>query len=83
MMAYSMIKKLGNSCKDLNETNICKDLNETNMTMSNFTGRSTSALGVLIDELTVGSKTFNVMFFIVDGKLGYTILLDREWIHAN
>ena len=69
-----MIKKLGKSSKDLKETN---------MTMSNFTRESTPILGFLIVELTVGSKTTNNVFFVVDTKLGYTILLGRKCIHAN
>ena len=53
------------------------------MTMSNFTRGGTLALGFLIVELTVGTRTTNTVFFVVDAKLGYTILLGREWIHAN
>ena len=74
VMPYSTIKKLGKSRKDLKETN---------MIMSNFTGGSTLALDFLIVELTVEAKTTNTMFFVVDAKPGYTILLGREWIHAN
>ena len=74
VMPYSMVKKLGKSHKDLKETNI---------TMPNFIGESTLALGFFIAELTVGSKTTNTVFFVVDAKLRYNILLGREWIHAN
>ena len=74
IMPYSTVKRLGKSRKDLKETN---------MTMSNFTRGSTLALGFLSIELIVGSRTTNTMFFMVDGKLGYTVLLDKEWIHAN
>ena len=41
------------------------------------------ALGFLIDELTTRSRTTNTVFFMVDAKLRYTVLLGREWIHAN
>ena len=74
MMPYNKVKKLGKSLKDLKETNI---------TMSNFTGGSTPALDFLITELTVEPKITNTIFFMVDAKSGYTILLGREWIHAN
>ena len=74
VMPYNTVTKLRKSCKDLKETN---------MTMSNFTRGSTSILGFLIVELTVGSKTTNTMFFVVDAKPRYTILLGREWIYAN
>jgi hypothetical protein len=34
-------------------------------------------------DLTVGSKTVPTSFFIVNSKSTYTVLLEREWIHAN
>jgi hypothetical protein len=39
--------------------------------------------GVLSVDLTVGSKTFPTSFFIVNRKSTYTVLLGRDWIHAN
>ena len=69
MMPYNMVKKLRKSCKDLKVTN---------MTMSNFTGGSTLALGFLIVKLTMGSRITNTVFFVVDAKPGYTILLSRK-----
>ena len=74
VIPYNMVKKLNKSDKDLNETN---------MTMSNFTGGSTLTLGFLIAKLIVGPRTTNNVFFVVDVKLGYTILPGKEWIHAN
>ena len=74
IMPYSTVEKFRKSHRDLKKTK---------MTISNFTGESTLALGFLIAELTVGSRTNNTLFFVVDGRLGYTILLGREWIHAN
>ena len=74
VMPYSTIEKLRNSHKDLKETN---------MTMSNFTGGSTPALGFLIAKLTVGSRATNTLFFVTDARPGYTVLLGIEWIHAN
>jgi hypothetical protein len=38
---------------------------------------------VLNVDLTVGSKTVPTSFFIVSSKSTYTILLRRDWIHAN
>ena len=73
-MPFSTVTRLGKGCKDLKETN---------MTMSNFTGESTLALGYLIVKLIVGFKTTNTVFVVVDTKSRYTILLGREWIHAN
>ena len=74
IMPYSTVEKFGKSHKDLKKIN---------MTLSSFTRESTLALGFLIAELTVGSRTNNTLFFVVDSRLGYTILLRREWIHAN
>ena len=34
-------------------------------------------------ELTVGRKTVPTSFLIVNSKSRYTMLLGREWIHAN
>jgi hypothetical protein len=34
-------------------------------------------------DLTVGSKTVPTSFFIVNSKSTYSVLLGREWIHAN
>ena len=34
-------------------------------------------------ELTIGSKTLLTTFFIIDGKWSYSLLLGRDWIHAN
>ena len=66
MMPYSTVRKLGRTHKDLKETN---------MTMSNFTGGSTPVLGFSIAKLRVGLRTTNTVFFIVDLKLGYAVLL--------
>jgi hypothetical protein len=34
-------------------------------------------------DLTMGSKTVPTSFFIVNNKSTYTVLLGRDWIHAN
>jgi hypothetical protein len=34
-------------------------------------------------NLTVGSNTILTSFFIVSSKSTYTVLLRRDWIHAN
>ena len=74
VMLYNIVKKLGDSHKDLKETN---------MTMSNFIGGSTLTLGFLIAKLIMGSRTTNTVFFVVHTKPSYIVLLGREWIHAN
>jgi hypothetical protein len=34
-------------------------------------------------DLTVGSKTVPTSFFIISSKSTHTVLLRRDWIHAN
>jgi hypothetical protein len=56
---------------------------ETNVTLSDFNRQASEAQGVLNVDLTVGSKTILISFFIVSSKSTYTVLLGRDWIHAN
>ena len=39
--------------------------------------------GAINVELTIGSKTLLTTFFVIDGKGSYSLLLGRDWIHAN
>jgi hypothetical protein len=50
---------------------------------SDFNGQTSEAQGVLNVDLTVGSKTVPTSYFIVNSKTTYTVLLGRDWIHAN
>jgi hypothetical protein len=34
-------------------------------------------------DFTVGGKTVPTSFFVINSKGSYTILLGRDWIHAN
>jgi hypothetical protein len=74
IVSYSVLHRLGCSAKDLIKTNI---------TLSDFNGQASEAQGVLNVDLTVGSKTILTSFFIVSSKSMYTVLLGRDWIHAN
>jgi hypothetical protein len=69
-----MLRPLGSSTGDLIKTNI---------TLSDFNGQTSEAQGILNVDLTMGSKTVPTSFFIVNSKSTYTILLGRDWIHAN
>jgi hypothetical protein len=69
-----VLRQLGRSAQDLIKTNI---------TLSDFNGQASEAQGVLNVDLTVGSKTIPTSFFIVSSKGTYTVLLERDWIHAN
>jgi hypothetical protein len=73
-MLYSVLRRLGHSTGDLIKTNI---------TLSDFNSQTSEAQGILSVDLTVRSKTVPTSFFIVNIKSTYTILLGRDWIHAN
>ena len=53
------------------------------MKMANFTRESIDTLQFCIAELIVETRTSSTVFFIVDAKLGYSLLLVRDWIHSN
>jgi hypothetical protein len=74
IMPYSVLHRLGRSTGDLIKINV---------TLSDFNGQTSEPQGVLSVDLTVGSKTVPTSFFIVNSKSTYTILLGRDWIHAN
>jgi hypothetical protein len=46
-------------------------------------GEASKAKGIISKELTVGSKTMPMAFFVVDVKGKCNILVGRDWIHAN
>ena len=74
LMPYSVLRRLGRSTADLIKTNVM---------LNDFNGQPSEAQGVLNVELTVGRKTVPTSFFIVNSKSTYTVLLGRDWIHAN
>jgi hypothetical protein len=74
IMPYSVLRLLGCSVEDLIKNNVA---------LSDFNGQASEAQGILNVDLTVGSKTIPTSFFIVNNKSTYTILLGRDWIHAN
>jgi hypothetical protein len=41
------------------------------------------ALGVISMELTTGIKSLATTFFIVEVQGNYSVILGRDWIHAN
>src|SRR6185312_11963703 len=48
-----------------------------------FEGVVFPALGALCVDLTIGSNTLPTTFFVINGKGSYSLLLGRDWIHAN
>ena len=74
IMPYVMLCKLGKS-QDY--------LTKTDMMLKDFEGVVSPALGALCVDLTIGSKTLPTTFFVINGKGSYSLLLGRDWIHAN
>jgi len=75
LMPYSLYKKLGG--KD-------EELIKTNMTVSGVGGGDPiSARAVASMELTIGSKTLAITFFVSEVQGNFNLILGRDWIHAN
>jgi hypothetical protein len=75
LMPYSLYRKLGKQDDELVKTN---------MTLSGVgTDSSIKARGVTSVELTIGTKTLAVAFFVADVEGNYSLILGRDWIHAN
>ena len=53
------------------------------MMLKDFEGVVSPALGALCVDLTISSKTLPTTFFVINGKASYSLLLRRDWIHAN
>jgi predicted aspartyl protease len=74
IMPYSVLRRLGRSAEYLIKTNVA---------LSDFNGQASEAQVALNVDLTVGRKTVPTSFFIINSKSTYTVLLGRDWIHAN
>jgi hypothetical protein len=74
ILPMSLFKKLGH---------VKGDLKCTNLSLSGFAGDSTEDKGIICKELTVGSKTMPMAFFVVDMKGCYNVPLGQDWVHAN
>jgi hypothetical protein len=74
LMPYSAFKKLGREDDELMKTNLM---------FSSVGGIPMESRGVVSMELTVGSKSLATAFFIVEVQGKYSVILDRDWIHAN
>jgi hypothetical protein len=74
-MSYSLFKKLGGSDEELIKTN---------MTVSGVGGGEPIRVeGVISMELTIGSKTLSTTFFVAETQGNFSLILGRDWIHAN
>ena len=74
VMPLRMLRVLGRGISDLIEIEVL---------VSAFTGEISKTLGVLPIEITVGSKTSLLAFFVINFIANYNALLGKDWIHAN
>jgi hypothetical protein len=74
LMSYSVFKKLGREDDELVKTNV---------TLNGVGGNPMEARGAVSMELTVGSKSLATAFFVVEVQGNYSVILGRDWIHAN
>jgi hypothetical protein len=73
-MLYTMFRKLGMGLEDLTQTSII---------LNDIAGNPSDTKGCVHVDLMIGSKTFLTTFFVIEGKGAYSLLLGRDWIHAN
>jgi hypothetical protein len=75
LISYSIFKKLRREDDELVKTNL--------MLNSVEGGNPMEACGVISMELTVGSMSLATTFFVVNVQGNYSVILGRDWIHAN
>jgi hypothetical protein len=75
LMSHLLYRKLGKQDNKLVKTNM--------MLSGVGTDSLIKAKGVTFIELTIGTKTLAATFFIADVEGNYSLILGRDWIHAN
>src|ERR1044072_2736704 len=73
LMPSALLKKIGKSISDLRPHN---------MVLSDFEGKTTKSLGVILLSVRVGTVLRPTLFVVVSSKANYNMLLGREWIHG-
>ncbi|KAH7861485.1 hypothetical protein Vadar_026760 [Vaccinium darrowii] len=73
LMPHFMLVKLGKGDQDLLPSSA---------SISDFAGGITTAQGIIIMNLQVGTKTLTTPFFVVNSRSSYNLLLGRDWIHV-
>ncbi|RYR58608.1 hypothetical protein Ahy_A05g024468 [Arachis hypogaea] len=58
------------------------DLVPTNIAITDFSGASTPAKGLVTLEVKVGSSEQNIVYVVVPSKASYNALLGQDWIHG-
>ena len=74
VMSLRMLRALGRNIGHLIEIEV---------SVSAFTREISKTLSVLPIDITVGSKTSLLAFFVINSIANYNALLGRDWIHAN
>jgi hypothetical protein len=74
VMPYTTFRKLGTGPEDLTPTSII---------LNDFAGNLSDTKGCVHVDLMIGSKTLLTTFFVIEGRGDYSLLLGRDWIHAN
>jgi hypothetical protein len=74
LMSYTISKKLGREDNELVKTNLM---------LNGVGGNPMEAQGVISMELTIGSKSLAVAFFIIEVQGNYSLILGSDWIHDN
>jgi hypothetical protein len=74
-MPYPLYRKLGKQDDELVKTNMTLNVVGTDS--------SIKTKGVTSVELTIGAKTFAAAFFVAGVEGNYSVILGRDWIHAN
>jgi hypothetical protein len=74
VMSYTTFRKLGMGPGDLTPTSIV---------LNDFARNPSDTKGCVHVDLMIGSKTLLTTFFVIEGKGAYSLLLGRDWIHAN
>jgi hypothetical protein len=74
ILPLSLFKKIGH---------IEGDPKRTNLSLSDFASEPMEAKRIIYKEVTAGSKIVPMAFFVVDVKGCYSVLIGRDWIHAN
>jgi hypothetical protein len=75
LMLYSLHRKLGKQDNEVIRTNMMPSSVRSNSLIE--------AKGVTSVELTLGTMTLIVAFFVNEVEGNYSIILGRDWIHAN
>jgi hypothetical protein len=59
------------------------DLTPTSIVLNDFARNPSDTKGCVHVDLMIGSKPLLTTFFVIEGKRAYSLLLGRDWIHAN